>query len=142
MVNADYGSGTTGFDAISMADGEFNEKISYNKDGAITALSRGDYAENLINGGVYNYYDNSHRLKSVNGMISDGGMDRSNVDNYQYDANGNIITDKALKMRIEYDYRNLPVKITRYNDTAMTSVKNVINYLYDADGKRVMKSRE
>ncbi|NLD93278.1 MAG: hypothetical protein GX639_11495 [Fibrobacter sp.] len=75
-------------------------------------------------------------------MIASGGKNRDAVDNYVYDANGNIIEDKALRTKTEYDYRNLPVKVTTYANAEMTEVNTVLRYIYDADGNRVVKVRE
>jgi hypothetical protein len=75
-------------------------------------------------------------------MIASGGKNRGSVDNYVYDANGNITQDKALRTKTEYDYRNLPVTVTTYANAEMTQVNTVLRYIYDADGNRVVKVRE
>lgn len=142
LINADYGSGTGGFGFIGMDDDEFNERIAYNKDGAIIEMGRGSHAQEDTAKGIYSYYANSHRVKSISGLIAEGGKDRSHVNNYEFDENGNLILDKALKMRIEYDYRNLPVTVKTYQDNDMKIEKSVINYIYDAEGNRVLKTRQ
>jgi hypothetical protein len=137
---ADYGSSTSAsgwYDTASRADKEFDESILYNKDGAITDMSR---ADNVGAGsGQYTYYPNTHRVRSVSGSIMVGGKDRSNSDNYVYDDNGNMIIDRSLKEKIEYDYRNMPIKIIHYSDTLMTTIAKTVEFIYDADGNRVKK---
>jgi len=121
-----------------VTDNEFDERADYSADGAISFLGRAANAQSGV-GGAYVYYPNSHRLRSIAGNIQPSGKDRSDPNNYVYDDNGNMIMDKALKQRINYDYRNMPVKITQYSDNLMTTVQRTIEFIYDADGKRVKK---
>jgi hypothetical protein len=137
LLNADYGSSSTGYGDI-VTDNEFDERADYSADGAISFLGRAANAQSGV-GGAYVYYPNSHRLRSIAGNIQPSGKDRSDPNNYVYDDNGNMIMDKALKQRINYDYRNMPVKITQYSDNLMTTVQRTIEFIYDADGKRVKK---
>jgi hypothetical protein len=127
-----------------MSESTYDESISYNNDGAITSMARGGYAASGGNNNpaTYAYYDNTHRVKSVAGLISAGSKNRRDSTNYVYDQNRNVIIDKALKNKIEYDYRNLPAKVTTYSDAAMTQVSSIMKYIYDADGNRVIKTQE
>jgi RHS repeat-associated protein len=53
---------------------------------------------------------------------------------YQYDANGNLTYDAHKEIqKIEYNYLNLPEKITFTNDRTIT-------FLYDATGRKLRKT--
>ena len=52
-----------------------------------------------------------------------------------------MIEDKSTARRIEYDYRNMPVKITQYTDNSFASEKQVTEFIYDATGTRVAKTQ-
>jgi len=60
------------------------------------------------------------------------------ADDYDYDANGNLVYDKNKKITlIEYNPLNLPWRLTVENDD--NSAKGTITYIYDAVGNKLEK---
>jgi hypothetical protein len=105
---------------------------SYTVDGALAqsvkrlTASNQKYAE-------YSYAPNTHRLESVAGNLRDITEDASV--NFSYDANGNMIEDKAKNLQIEYDWQNMPVRfIFKGADDKPRYVQQV---LYGPSGTRV-----
>jgi PKD domain len=136
ILGSDYASNGT----PSHTDNQIAAAVEYDDEGSITRFAQGPQVVNFpTTGGQYYYYPNSHRLEKITGLIFENGKDRSATGNYQYDANGNLILDKANKRKITYDYRNLPASVVEYSDAAMTAVKNFTEYYYDANGSRVLK---
>lgn len=98
---------------------------------------------------TYNYFDGrygdnvlGHQLKSVTGYHSDD----VNNENYEYDENGNMIWDASKKMHVTYNYQNMPVKFTFYEDTRdlnpETRLGNPISeveMVYNGAGTRLQK---
>jgi RHS repeat-associated protein len=121
---------------------DYSEKnISYDKNGNIQTLYRnGDLANalpaNQIDNLQYYYKANSNILLSVfdNSGNTSGFKDSSTWgDDYSYDANGNMITDKNKNITaIVYNHLNLPTKIT-FGSTGS------ITYIYNANGQKVEK---
>nr|WP_199001718.1 DUF6443 domain-containing protein [Flavobacterium sp. ASV13] len=119
----------------------YNENLSYDKNGNIKFLNRnGDIdpqiGTNSIDALVYTYPVNSNQLSKVadNSNNSSGFNDFNKTgDDYSYDANGNMITDKNKNITgIAYNQLNLPKKITfGTNDT--------IEYIYNATGQKLEK---
>ena len=96
--------------------------INYDNMGNFQTLSRNNESgtSKTYN---YNYYSGSSRLKNTDGSGSD----------YTYDANGNVTSDvnKGVS-RVDYDYRNLPTRVTFTNG-------DIIEYAYNHEGNRVYK---
>ncbi|WP_286920752.1 DUF6443 domain-containing protein [Flavobacterium sp. UBA4197] len=121
--------------------GSYNETVSYDKNGNITALQRTGNLDNpvfAIDIDNLSYYYNGNKLMRVNDAtnnpegFTDNGYGNT-YDDYAYDANGNMIKDENKKItNIVYNHLNLPVEIT-------FSGGNKINYLYNADGVKVHK---
>ena len=117
----------------------FDEVFEYDAQGRMTVQRRDtSIAKNV--GGEYSYYANTNRLKSVsNGM---GGTadnrNMSDVDNFVYGSEGNLIEDKSKKMKISYDWRGMPVEFVREIENG-DSLKLVMKY--DGNGKRISKTR-
>lgn len=62
----------------------------------------------------------------------------TSLDDYSYDANGNLTIDKNKKITlIEYNHLNLPWRLTVNNDD--NSPKGTIVYIYDAAGNKLEK---
>jgi RHS repeat-associated protein len=124
----------------------YNESLSYDKNGNITALQRnGEYEDNVnqlqTDNLNYFYPTNSNRLMKVTdatnnskGFIDDSNGTNDTVDDYSYDANGNMITDqnKAITS-IKYNHLNLPSEIV------FIGTNRKINYLYNSTGVKVKK---
>ena len=121
---------------------DYSEKnINYDKNGNIQTLYRnGDLVDalpaNQIDNLQYSYKPNSNILTSVNDNSGNtsGFRDNNTVgDDYGYDANGNMITDKNKNITaIVYNHLNLPTKIT-FGSTGS------ITYIYNAIGQKVEK---
>ncbi len=93
----------------------------------------------------YTYQANSNKLAAVTDNITADNKlgdftDKNTVgDDYTYDVNGNLKTDKNKKITgIEYNHLNLPVQIEIYNDDNLTK-KGLIKYFYDASGNKLRK---
>ena len=143
-------------------DNKFQEKQTYDLRGNITSLQRNGYklgawtangytAANygLIDSLSYEYNNQNqvirindaavnpnglHGDKDLKGFVYDFnvGADYSN-DNYTYDYNGNLKTDKHKEItNIQYNYLNLPQVIT-------FSGNRTITFVYDAMGTKLQK---
>lgn len=87
-------------------------------------------------------YSNSNQLTSVTEDPSIGNMDNhlgdftdnnQTNDDYTYDANGNLMTDKNKRITaITYDFLNQPQQIS-FNQ-ANGSPKGTVSYIHDANG--------
>jgi RHS repeat-associated protein len=84
--------------------------------------------------GVKDYTDNlEHGFKTV-----EGGNNNAAVADYTYDANGNITSDLNKNItNIEYNYLNLPTKITI--DDGSNYYYKMIYFVYDASGQKHQK---
>jgi RHS repeat-associated protein len=70
---------------------------------------------------------------SPNGNDAQGFIDANKTDDYTYDANGNLITDKNKNITaIVYNHLNLPTKIT------FGTTGNIV-YIYNAAGQKLEK---
>ncbi|MBP4139152.1 DUF6443 domain-containing protein [Flavobacterium geliluteum] len=124
----------------------FGESMDYDKNGNIQHLMRqnmGGGSSNSYVGGMddltYDYADaNSNQLTKVTdglgGNDSAGFIDGNKTgDDYAYDANGNMISDKNKNITtIAYNHLNLPKKIT-FGTTGS------IEYIYNAVGQKLRK---
>ncbi|MDA6071084.1 RHS repeat-associated core domain-containing protein [Flavobacterium sp. AC] len=130
-------------DAIPVS-GAYNESLSYDKNGNIKYLQRyGDSdAPSIvfkIDDLTYGYLDeNSNQLVNVTegltGNDNAGFIDANKTgDDYAYDANGNMISDKNKNItKIEYNHLNLPKKI-------IFGTTGSIEYIYNAVGQKLEK---
>jgi RHS repeat-associated protein len=119
----------------------YDENLTYDKNGNIkTLLRNGDVDDALPANGIdnlaYTYATNSNKLLNVfdNSNNTSGFNDVGRTgDDYTYDANGNMITDKNKNITaITYNHLNLPAKIT------FGTTGNIV-YLYNAVGQKVKK---
>lgn len=125
--------------------GAYGEHLAYDLNGNITKLKR-TTADALgepvdMDDLTYAYKNNkSNILLNVTDAVSNqdtGGFTNKNVnpnlDDYEYDANGNMIVDRAKGIEsITYNYMNLPEKITFSNN-------QFISYTYNAAGVKLKK---
>ncbi|MBM6499722.1 DUF6443 domain-containing protein [Flavobacterium macrobrachii] len=122
----------------------YNESLSYDKNGNIISLVRNgefddaNYALEIDNL-TYTYDSNKRNqlMNLVDGSNNPNGFkDDTNPHNnndYDYDANGNMIQDNNKGIReIIYNHLNLPTKITFVNQSR-------IEYLYNATGQKIKK---
>jgi len=125
-----------------LATQSYNEGASYDKNGNILRVYR--YGDSDTQAGYigidnlyYTYADKSNKLLKVTDVFNNtSGFNDANTvgDDYTYDANGNLISDKNKGItNIIYNQLNLPIKIT-FGTTGN------ITYLYNAIGQKVQKS--
>ena len=127
----------------------FGEFLTYDKNGNILSLTRnggldGDtnyFSELNIDKLAYRYAQNSNQLQEVYDYtlspqgFSDGETSLG-VDDYNYDANGNLIADNNKNIReISYNHLNLPTTIIFQRDGSFPR----ISYLYNAVGQKLRK---
>jgi RHS repeat-associated protein len=126
---------------LTQVTNAYNENVTYDKNGNIMSLFRnGDLdpqvgtieTDNL----VYTYPDNSNQLAKVTDVSNNtsGFKDGNKTgDDYSYDANGSLTTDKNKNItEIVYNHLNLPTKIT-FGTTGN------ISFIYTALGQKVQK---
>ena len=123
--------------------------IDYDKNGNIENLTRqGDYNGNALAMDDLTYTYNGNQLLNVsdNGhanLKKEGFFDgNTSGDDYLYDLNGNMISDKnkGITDAITYNHLNLPetVKINTVDPQGDTQ-QGTINYIYDATGIKLAK---
>ncbi|MNX77353.1 hypothetical protein D3C86_1088930 [compost metagenome] len=119
----------------------YDENLTYDKNGNIISLVRkGDIDPQVgiieIDNLAYTYPANSNQLGKVtdNANNTSGFNDVNKTgDDYTYDANGNMITDKNKNITaIAYNQLNLPKKIT-------FGTTGTIEYIYNAAGQKLEK---
>src|SRR5690606_6111204 len=128
--------------------GAYTESLAYDLNGNITSLFRttGDVLGDPVGMDElsYSYQDgngNSNLLLNVSDGVSNqntGGFVDGNtdpiLDDYEYDANGNMIKDRNKGIAsISYNYLNLPEQIVFENS-------NSIEYTYNAAGVKLKKT--
>jgi hypothetical protein len=124
----------------------YDESLTYDKNGNIkTLLRKGEYDDTIyelqIDQLTYSYHPTKpNQLMKVidntnnpNGFRDDSDGVTDAVDDYSYDANGNMLTDANKGIAsIVYNHLNLPTKIT-------FGTGQYIDYLYNAVGQKVQK---
>lgn len=122
----------------------YDENLTYDKNGNIMTLKRNGGSDvsappNLpLDDLVYTYAANSNKLLNVfdnSNNNTAGFVDENKTgDDYSYDANGNMITDKNKGIiEIIYNHLNLPTKIT-------FGTKGTISYIYNSMGEKIEKT--
>src|SRR5690606_32099717 len=126
----------------------YGEFISYDLNGNITHLTRttGDASDNDIDMDDLSYtYDKdglSNLLVNVEDAVTTGsnegfkdGNTDPNLDDYEYDANGNMIKDRNKGIsNITYNHLNLPTQIE------FEGTNDKITYLYNSVGQKLKKT--
>lgn len=129
------------YEKSGLTTNAYDENLTYDKNGNIMSLVRkGDIDPQVgiieIDNLVYTPLTNSNQLGKVtdNTNNTSGFNDVNKTgDDYTYDANGNMITDKNKSITaIAYNQLNLPKKIT-FGTTGS------IEYFYNAAGVKVQK---
>jgi len=129
--------GTNGYNILMLGEYSVNN-ISYDLNGNILSLTRAGLDANdsyaTIDDLTYEYFSGNRLSKVTDDGTAQGFTDGTNNDNdYGYDANGNIISDKNKGItNITYNYLNLPRTITFTNGT--------ITFQYDANGNKLSKT--
>jgi RHS repeat-associated protein len=130
-------------DAIPVS-GAYNESLSYDKNGNIMSLQR--FGTSDAPSVVFQIDDLGYEYSTANGnqltKVTDGPKGNNGEgfidgnktgDDYTYDANGNLITDKNKNITaIVYNHLNLPTKIT-------FGTTGTIEYIYNAVGQKLEK---
>lgn len=96
-----------------------SELITYDVMGNINTLNRDGVGDKK-----YHYYNNSNRLQYIDGVTG----------TYNYDANGNAITDGRNGVTLSYNHLNLPVSAQRSGTAPLN-----LSYVYDATGAKLKK---
>jgi hypothetical protein len=120
--------------------------LSYDKNGNISTLIRNGADDLESNNGVWDdlvyQYDGNKLLNVLDQSSSsstykdlgflDGNVETvSNVDDFEYDANGNMKLDRNKDIQsITYNHLNLPELITKSSE----GVTGTVQYVYDATG--------
>ncbi|MHC0443100.1 DUF6443 domain-containing protein [Flavobacterium sp. 3-210] len=119
----------------------YDESLTYDKNGNIKTLIRnGDHDPQTgyfeIDNLTYTYPTNSNQLTAVlDGSNDISGFKDANLsgDDYSYDDNGNLYSDKNKNITaITYNHLNLPKKIT-------FGTTGTIEYFYNAIGQKLEK---
>ena len=138
-------------------DNKFREALTYDKRGNILSLQRnglnaGTWASDgsgytvatygMIDNLTYTYSDSNRLSKVTDASLALKGFKYNNSGNPRdcyYDANGNLKIDLNKRIsNIEYNYLNLPQKITFTQNDGVT-VKGYIMFVYDANGAKLRK---
>jgi hypothetical protein len=128
------------FDAITWSSpGAYQEGgVTYDLNGNIKTLLRTDEKGARMDSLTYSYSSGdmaNNMLRRVNDSGTTKGFANgaSLGDDYTYDANGNMISDKnKLITAITYNHLNLPTKVTK-------STGDYITYQYDATGRKLLQ---
>lgn len=146
-----YSSGTGASAIFNKAAGiDFSvSNLTFDANGNIITMNQAGLKLNTspaIDQLTYGYITNTNRLAKVTDAIvtADNGKlgdfkDGTNgtTDDYSYDVNGNMLTDKNKKIDwIDYNHLNLPQGITIRDNS---NVNNTIVYKYDAVGNKLQK---
>ena len=112
----------------------FNVVNTYDKDGNIITLDRNGSTGNSIDDFNYSYYSGTNKLSKVTGSVNQ----------YAYDANGNMTRDDLNKnFDIIYDHRNLIVELKQLvidiHGSRTDSTIYETHYYYDESGNRIRK---
>ena len=133
-----------------MAD--YKERVSYDANGNIESYLRNGTTANsnqlAMDDLTYHYTSGTNKLNRVADAVGDGNytidIDNQSSVNYEYDAIGNMVRDKAeglydasdpTKDMIEWNVYGKISRITKIKN----SVTTVIEYRYDAAGNRIEK---
>jgi RHS repeat-associated protein len=113
-------------------NGDFDTGYTYDANGNISTLSRkanGTPVDVL----TYSYISTGNNLQSVTDGGNTEGYFAVPGEDYEYDANGNMKTDPSKGTGIEYNYLNLPSRVT-------FDLDDEIRYTYDAAGNKLVKA--
>ncbi len=132
--------------------GNYNlTSVSYDKNGNILNLQRQGHTNagattfGVMDNLGYTYDTDSNQLLAVSDSsgVKEGFDDKNATGNdYTYDVNGNMITDKNKNITsIAYNHLNLPTKVVfNNNDPLFSQNPEAIEYVYDAVGMKLKKT--
>ncbi|MGY3214563.1 DUF6443 domain-containing protein [Mucilaginibacter sp. HD30] len=127
---------TSGYSTSNFNNNE--RAISYDMTGNITALKR-DINNVLADNLTYSYAsggNETNQLQSVTDASGDTNPKgyKSGTYAYNYDANGNVLSDASKTLTIAYNVFNLP------RTNTLTSPSATIKYTYDGAGNKLRRS--
>ena len=145
-----YNYSSHGWTQQYKTDNKYQEKVSYDLRGNITALERNGLTSNCMTyngfvGGLWGKIDNltynydpadlNKLLKVTDAAdLTRGFKSVNNNSTYTYDANGNLTSDLNKNITgITYNYLNLPLVISFTGN-------NRIEFIYDATGAKLRKT--
>ncbi|MEN8157503.1 MAG: RHS repeat-associated core domain-containing protein [Bacteroidota bacterium] len=116
----------------------YGTSYSYDLNGNIKTLSRNNGSGTTIDNLTYEHYS-GNQLNYINDGGTSAGVYNQNPigTDYIYDDNGNMVWDKNKKLKVAYNYLNLPEKVREENGTG-----DELYYLYDAAGTKWMKTND
>jgi len=135
------------FQKENITSNAYNENLTYDKNGNIMSLIRNGANETAtqIDNLIYSYGPNNtlNQLSKVtdNSNKTIGFLDSpdNTQDDYTYDADGNIKTDRNKNIQsISYNHLNLPVNIIILKP--ITGTYPIISYIYNAKGEKLKKT--
>jgi RHS repeat-associated protein len=167
LLGADFSEGSginyannpiINFDMV-MGDG-INAASAYDANGNIQKMKqmgmKGLNASTMVDNLEYTYFGSGNKLKAVTEMsgavdhkLGDFTDNNSSGDDYGYDPNGNMVTDRNKRIgtnigevpplggAIRYNHLNLPAQVNIAD--ASGSAKGTIVYIYDAAGNKLEK---
>lgn len=110
------------------------ENYTYDRAGNIFTLQRMDIGGGLYDDFVYNYHTATNRLMQV---ANNSGATANR--NYEYDYNGNLMTDDFRRLtETKHGRANLPFGLEVMKED-LSSV-DITNYLYNNDDQRIFKT--
>lgn len=122
-----------------LKDGNHSEHIAYNKDGNITNFGRWAYTNGTkqqIDSLVYTYNGNKHiridDISTANAKSLGFVNNVSQANEYNYDGNGNMVTDLNKGLNVSLNIFDLPSTITFNNGEK-------IEFLYDCNGRKLQR---
>jgi RHS repeat-associated protein len=145
-----WGPNGNGWPSQIDQNNRFNETMTYDKRGNIQSLVRkgvllqdnnfyyGLMASSFgtIDNLTYNYTTDKNRVSSISDAAdgTKGFKHNNSASVYGYDDNGNLISDTQKGIsNIEYNYLNLPIKISFTGNRS-------ISFIYDATGRKWRKT--
>lgn len=151
-INYSMLMGNDGSDVASAYDenGNIIKMQQYGLMFGSTSISSG-----IIDNLSYSYFNSGNKLQKVTDAVTADNklgdfIDKNTGDDYGYDVNGNLLTDKNKRLNgstgediavtagaIQYNHLNLPWKITVKDDAG--NDKGTITYIYDAVGNKLEK---
>jgi RHS repeat-associated protein len=168
LLSADftqYTSNTWNTDAnidftVKMGTGGLNDGTAYDENGNIIQMQQWGIkvpgSKDPIDNLSYAYFTGTNKLSSVTDAVTadnklgDFTDKNTGSDDYGYDANGNLLTDKNKRINgstgldlpanagaIQYNYLNLPWQIAVKDEN--NNPKGTITYIYDATGNKLEK---
>jgi len=139
LTGANYSQVSPNANSLTTTFNQYNTAYTYDGNGNIKTLTRNGLTQSGTFGQIddldYTYANDgaltnlSESSEQTNGFKSKtvGGAGA-----YTYDSNGNMITDAHKGVTVEYNFLNLPTKVTKAEGT--------IEWIYDAVGSKLSKS--